>query len=231
MGWCSLVFLATFYTIAVWFAPSIFWHFKGVWFKQMIRRFRWFLLAFNSSIFIFYVIVPIILTLVLESRDLNSMGFFLPSFYTILVFTLVPYIILFILFLIECWYRVILMHHSFDNVLSVPKSYSREFFDQVFCVAFPEELLIRGYFLSHLFELLNPTVAITTSAVIFGLNPGHLLGGKLKALRVFCDAVVLGVTFMYAGLLPCITLHFLENLLNPRVVRAILLKYSHLFTR
>lgn len=224
------MFPAIVYTIAVWFAPSIFWHFEKAWFKHMIRRFRWFLLAFNLSIFILYVIVPIMLTWVVESKDLSSMGFFLPSLHTVLVFTLVPYIVLFILFLIEYWYRVILKRHSIDNVLSIPKNYSREFLDQVFCVAFPEELLIRGYLLSHLIELLNPTVAITISAVIFGLSPGHLLGGKLKALRTFLDAVVLGVTFMYAGLLPCITLHFLGNLLNPRVVRAILLKCSHLST-
>jgi membrane protease YdiL (CAAX protease family) len=119
-----------------------------------------------------------------------------------------------------------LWRQSIDDVLPIPKNYAREFLDQVFCVAFPEELLIRGYFLSHLIALLNPAIAITISALIFGLSPRHLLGGKLKALRTFLDAVVLGVTFMYAGLLPCIVLHFLGNLLDPRVVRAMLLKYS-----
>lgn len=89
------------YTIAVWFAPSIFWHFKKTWFKSVLRRFRYFLPAFNFSIFILYVVVPIILTWVVEGKDLSSTGFFLPSFHTILVFTLVPYIVLFVLFLIE----------------------------------------------------------------------------------------------------------------------------------
>jgi membrane protease YdiL (CAAX protease family) len=214
------------YTIAVWLAPSIFWHFKRAWFKRMIKRFRYFLSAFNSSIFTLYVIVPLLLTWVVERKDLSSMGFFLPSFHTILVFTLVPYIVLFILFLIEYWYKVMLQRQSIDSALPIPKNYLREFLDQVFCVAFPEEVLIRGYLLPHLIELLNPTIAITISAMIFGLSPGHLLGGKLKVLRTFVDAVVLGVTFIYAGLFPCIILHFLGNLFDPRVARAILLKYS-----
>lgn len=217
---------ATVYAIAVWFAPSIFWHFKRTWFKRMIKRFRYFLPAFNSSIFILYVTVPIILTRVVESKDLSSMGFFLPSLHTLLAFTLVPYIVLFILFLLEYWYKVMFKRQSIDNVLPIPKNYLREFLDQVFCVAFPEEVLIRGYLLSHLTDIFNPTIAITISAVIFGLGPGHLLGGKLKVLRTFVDAVVLGVIFIYAGLLPCIILHFIGNLLDPRVARAILLKYS-----
>jgi membrane protease YdiL (CAAX protease family) len=218
--------LATVYTIAVWFAPSIFWHFKKMWFKHMIKRFRYFLPAFNSSIFILYVIVPLILTSVVESKDLSSMGFFLPSAHTILVFTLLSYIILFILFVAEYWHKVMSKHQSIDDVLTIPKNYWQELSDQVLCVAFPEEVLIRGYLLSHLVELLNPIVAITVSSAIFSLSPGHLFGGKLRALRTFVDAIVLGVTFMYAGLLPCIILHFLENLFDPRLARAILSKYS-----
>lgn len=218
--------LATVYTIIVWFAPSIFWHFKKLWFRRMIKRFKYFLLTFNSSIFILYVMVPILLTLVVESKDFSSMGFFLPSAYTILVFTLVSYVVLFTPFFVEYWYKVMFKHQSIDSVLQIPKNYLQEFSDQVFCVAFPEEVLVRGYLLSHLIELLNPNIAITISAVIFGLSPGHLLGGKLRALRTFADAVVLGVTFMYAGLLPCIILHFLGNLLDPRLARAILSKYS-----
>lgn len=217
---------ATVYTIVVWFAPSIFWHFKGTWFKHMVKRFRYFLLAFNSSIFIFYVIVPIVLTLVVESKELSSIGFFLPLFPTVLVFTLVSYIVLLILFLIEYWYKVMFKRQTIDNVLPIPKNYSREFVNQVFCVALPEEVLIRGFLLSHLIELLNPIIAITISAVIFSLSLGHVLGGKLRVLRTFMDAVVLGVTFIYAGLLPCIILHFLGNLLDPRVARAILSKNS-----
>ena len=157
------------------------------------------------------------------------MGFFLPSFHTILLFTLVSYLVLFVLFLIECWSKVMFKCQSIDSVLPIPKNYLREFLDQVLCVALPEEVLIRGYLLSHLMEFLNPNIAITISAVIFGLAPGHLLGGKLRVLRTFVDAVVLGLTFMYAGLLPCISLHFLGNLLDPRVARAILSKYSGFF--
>jgi membrane protease YdiL (CAAX protease family) len=213
------------YTVIVWFAPSIFWHFKKTWFKSMIKRFKCFLPAFNVAIFILYVIVPIILTRVVEGKDLSSMGFFLPAFNTILVFTLLSYIILFILFLIEQWYIVMFKRQSIDDVLPMSKNYAREFLDQVLCVAFPEELLIRGYLLSHLIAFLNPAIAITISALIFGFSPGHLLGGKLKAFRTFLDAVILGATFMYAGLLPCIVLHFLGNLLDPRIVRAILSKY------
>ena len=190
----------------------------------MIKRFRYFLPAFNSSIFVLYVIVPLILTLVVEGKGLSSMGFFLPSAYTILVFTLLSYIILFILFVAECWYRVVFKRQSIDDVLPLPKNYWQELSDQVLCVAFPEEVLIRGYLLSHLIELLNPIVAIAISAAIFGLSPGHLLGGKLRALRTFVDAIVLGVTFIYAGLLPCLILHFIGNLIDPRLARAILSK-------
>jgi membrane protease YdiL (CAAX protease family) len=146
------------YTIVVWFTPSIFWYFKKTWFKSMIKRFRYFLPAFNFAIFILYVIVPIILTRVVEGKDLSSMGFFLPSFNTILVFTLLPYIVLFVLFLIEQWYIVMLKRQSIDDALPISKNYAREFLDQVFCVAFLEELLIRGYLLSHMIAFLNPAV-------------------------------------------------------------------------
>jgi len=72
-------------------------------------------------------------------------------------------------------------------------------------------------------------IAVIISAAIFSLHPGHLLGGEARFLRTFVVAVVLGVTFIYAGIIPCIILHFLGNLLDPRVARAILLRSSSSF--
>ncbi len=43
----------------------------------------------------------------------------------------------------------------------------------------------------------------------------------MRVLRTFVNAVVLEVTFMYAGLLLCIILHFLGNLVDPGVARKI----------
>jgi len=217
------VLFAAVYAIVVWFVPSLFWRFREVWFKHMIKRSRYFLPTFNSSIFILHVVVPMVTTWVFQGKDLSSMGFYLPPSQVILLFTLVPYVIFFALFFIEYWYKVSLKRQSIDSVLPIPKNYSREFLDQVFCVAFPEEVLIRGYLLSNLLDF-GPMIAVVVSSVIFSLHPGHLLGGKARFFRTSVVAVVLGVTFIYAGIIPCIILHFLGNLLDPRVARAILLR-------
>jgi len=93
-------------------------------------------------------------------------------------------------------------------------------------VALLEEVLIRGYLLSNLLEL-SPVIAIVISAATFSLYPGHLLGGKARFSRTFVTAIVLGVTFIYAGLIPCIILHFIRNLIDPVVAKTILSRYSH----
>ena len=209
------------YAIIVWFAPSAFWHFRSNWFKSMAKRFKYFLLAFSLSIFILCVIIPILVVAVIEGKDLRFMGFFFPSLPDLLLFTLAPYTILLAFSLLESWYRVTRKFESLDIVAPLPRSYPREVLDQVLSVAFPEEVLHRGYLLPHLLELLNSTFAIGVSAIIFSCL--HILsGGRYRALRTIVDGVILGTAFMYAGLLPCMLVHFAGNLFTGKVERTIL---------
>jgi membrane protease YdiL (CAAX protease family) len=165
--------------------------------------------------------VPILIVAVIEGRDMRFMGFFFPSLPDLLLFTLAPYTILLVFSLLESWYRVTRRFESLDVVAPLPMSYPREVLDQALSVAFPEEVLHRGYLLPHLLELLNPTFAIGVSATIFSLL--HVLsGGRYRALRTVVDGVILGTVFMYAGLLPCILVHFAGNLITGKVERTIL---------
>lgn len=216
-----LTLYSVIYTIIVWFAPSAFWHFRSNWFKNIAKRFRYFLLAFSLCIFILYVVIPILVVTVTEGKDLGFMGFFFPPLSDLLLFTLAPYTILLALSLLELWYRVTRKFESLDIVAPLPSNYPREVLDQVLSVAFPEEVLHRGYLFPHLLELLHPTSAIGVSAIIFSLL--HTLsGGRYRALRTVVDGVILGTAFMYAGLLPCILVHFAGNLFTGRIARTIL---------
>jgi membrane protease YdiL (CAAX protease family) len=215
------------YTLIVWFSPSVFWHYKSDWFKNTAKRFRHFLLAFNLCIFILYVLVPILVVTVVENKSLAFMGFFLPSLSYFLLFTLVPYALLLVFTLLETWYRATQKHELMDNIAPLPKSYPKEALDQILSVAFPEEVLQRGYLLPHLLEALNPISAIGTSALIFSLL--HVLsGGKYRALRTIVDGIVLAIVFMCSGILTCMAIHLAGNLFSARIQRVLLGKYPQI---
>jgi len=85
-------------------------------------------------------------------------------------------------------------------------------------LAFPEEVVNRGFILSTLLSATSPVFGVVLSAFLFGLD--HLPRRNVRfAFEVFVAGLLFGFAFVSAGLIPCVVGHVFINLLESDILQ------------
>jgi membrane protease YdiL (CAAX protease family) len=204
---------------AAWLLPVLAFHrikkSKG---EQLLKSVP-FLVGWLLTIWCAWLAVPIIVTTTVLHAPIVGMGFYFPSVNTLLLATG---------FLIGSRTTLSLVAHhlgirdqgvlELDRLQARKVRYLKELAKQVTVLAFPEEVVNRGFILSTLLSVTSPVFGVVLSAFLFGL--GHLSGRNVRfAFEIFVAGLLYGFAFVSAGLIPCVVGHVFINLLESDILQ------------
>jgi membrane protease YdiL (CAAX protease family) len=204
---------------AAWLLPVfVFHHLKKARGEQLLQSVP-FLAGWLLTVWWAWLAMPIIVTTTVLQAPIASMGFYFPWVSTLLWTTA---------FLIVSRTALSLVAFQLgirdQNVLESGKSqaskvsYLKELAKQVVVLAFPEEVVNRGFILSTVLAATGPILGVVLSAFLFGL--GHLPGRSVRfACEIFVAGLLYGFVFVYAGIVPCVIGHVFINLFENDILQ------------
>jgi len=203
---------------AAWLLPVfVFHHLKKTKGEKFLRSVT-FLTGWLLTVWCAWLAMPIIVTTTVLRAPIASMGFYFPSISTLLWTTA---------FLIASRTTLSLVAFRLgtrnQNILESGKSqasrvsYLEELAKQLIVLAFPEEVVNRGFILSTAVVAIGPDLGVVLSAFLFGL--GHLPGRNVGfAFEIFAAGLLYGFIFVYAGMIPCVVGHVFINLFESDIL-------------
>jgi membrane protease YdiL (CAAX protease family) len=151
-----------------------------------------------SALFLF-LLSPFVIVILIERRGISTLGvrFEREKIRNYLFYTFAGFLALMLVLIVDIflWRRV-----SGEVVdLSGPTSYSREFVDQIFFVAGPEEVFYRGYMMTRMGDWLGSVWGLFSSSFLFGLE--HFLTRFFMYGLTFPASLWVGISSMIGGLI------------------------------
>jgi membrane protease YdiL (CAAX protease family) len=185
------------------------------------------------SALLLFLLLPILLTLLLEKRDLKSIGFTFERNLTTkyLAYGLLCFMAQVVILAAVALVTRRVFGQQFD--LEMPPNLLRELFEQLYLVGLPEEVYYRGYLQTRLGAWLGDKAGYGLAALLFGL--GHVISrvqdygvGYLgPALAVGAGALVGGLVFglpllRTKSIYPSVVAHIATNMFAAGIAGAVL---------
>ena len=184
-----------------------------------------------SGLFLF-LLGPIIIVLIVERRNIATLGFRFEREKTAsyLFYAIVGFLLQMLVLIADVYLRRRVGNEVVD--LSGPASYSREFADQILFVAGPEEVFYRGYLMTRIGDWLGQVLGLFSSSFLFGLE--HFLSRFFKYGFTFPAALWVGICATIGGLIfgwqfqktksifPSLITHIAQNLFGYAITAFVL---------